>query len=258
MPNYNILEKFLDIMENTMFSKSVLLDFTRIIYNDSDSTPFWNFALIDQILDKNKIIAIEEKLKSLNRKPAIYFENTNLFIPLIGLLEKDGYRLNNEDSWMFYKNKVTDTSGFDKIKRVGSPEDLKIWLNTLNGCYRTNDPQNPYGELGVYVSLAERAWKSNNLTSKFEYFIAFKEMMPVAVATLTYEKDLGYISNVGSIQEVRGQGYGKLITLFCVYQAQKRDTDQICLATERGTFPNIFYKKLGFKTRFTARCYVKD
>lgn len=258
MTNHNILEKFLDIQENTMFGKSIKFDFARIIYNDFDSTPFWNFALINQTLDKNQIPIIEEKLRFFNRKPAIYFENTNLLAPFINVLKSNDYRLNNEDSWMFYEDKIIDTSGFDQIKRVESSKDLKIWLKILNDCYKINDPQNPYGELGSYIGLAERAWKSNNSIGKFEYFIAFKEKIPVAVATLTYQGDLGYISNVGSIQEVRGQKYGKLVTLYCAHQARQRKINQICLSTEEGSYTNTFYKKIGFKTRFTARCYVKD
>ena len=241
-----------------MFGELISLDFARIIYNKSDSTPFWNYALTNQILSADKITAIEEKLKSLNRKPAIYFENTDSLAPFIGILKNNGYLLNNEDSWMFYEDEAVNILDFSKIKRVESSEDLKIWLDTLNKCYQANDPQNPYGELGDYINLAENAWEKNHSVGKFEYFIAFKENEPVAVATLTHQEGLAYISNVGSIQEVRGQGYGKLITLFCVHQAKERDISQICLATEEGTYPNAFYKKIGFKTRFTATCYVKN
>ncbi|MFA5080096.1 MAG: GNAT family N-acetyltransferase [Candidatus Paceibacterota bacterium] len=258
MSNYNILEKFLKIQENTLVSKLILLNFAKIIYNELDPSFYWNFALIDQPIDKNKINKIEKTLKFFDRKPAIYFENTNFFVPFIEVLEKDGYRLNSEDSWMFYEEEVPKGLNFNEIKRVESVEDLNVWLETLDKCYNDNDLQNPYGELGNYFDLAERAWKKNNSIGKFEYFIAFKELIPVAVATLTYEENLGYISNVGSIQEVRGQGYGKLITLFCVNEAKRLNIEQVCLATEDGTYPNKFYKKIGFKTRFMARYYVKE
>ena len=258
MANYNILEKFLNIQETTMFSKSIKLDFAKIIYNDTDTTPFWNYALTPRPLDKNEIATVAKKLESLNRKSAFYFENADLFVPFIDALKNDGYQMNNDDSWMFYEGKTVQTIGFNKVKRVESIEDLKIWLSTFDKCYQENDPQNPYGELGSYVDLARHAWERNNAVGKFEYFTAYNKNTPVAVATLTREKDLEYISNIGSLQDVRGQGYGKLITLFCIHQAQKRDSKHICLATEEGTYPNEFYKKLGFKTRFTAQCYVKD
>ena len=82
--------------------------------------------------------------------------------------------------------------------------------------------------------------------------------MPVAVAALTIVNGLAYISSVGSLRRVRGQGFGKLATLFCVQRAKDSGLTEICLATEEGTHPNEFYKRIGFTTRFTAKCYVKN
>jgi hypothetical protein len=59
------------------------------------------------------------------------------------------------------------------------------------------------------------------------------------------------------MQSVRGEGYGKLATLFCVNEALKNSVSDVFLATEEGTYPNTFYKKIGFKTRFTGIGYVK-
>lgn len=258
MTNQDVLNNFLDIQEGTMFSKSIQLDFARIIHNDTDATPFWNYALVDKTLDEEEVATIEERLRALDRSPAICFENTDSFAPFINTLEKAGYQLNNDDSWMFYEGGAIDTARFESIKRVSSPEELALWSDTIDKCYRENDPQNPYGELGAYIGLAERAWETNQAEGAFEYLTAFKGDVPVAVATLTLQNGLGYISNVGSIQEVRGQGYGKLITLYCVDQAQRKGAKEVYLGTEEGTYPHDFYQKISFKTHFTARNYVMN
>lgn len=92
---------------------------------------------------------------------------------------------------------------------------------------------------------------------RIEYFMVYKGNKPVAVSTLTNYGDIGYISNVGSIREVRGEGFGKAATLFCVKESIKHGNKEHCLATEEGAYPNEFYKRIGFATRFTAIGYTK-
>jgi len=76
--------------------------------------------------------------------------------------------------------------------------------------------------------------------------------------TLTNHDGIGYISNVGSLRKVRGEGFGKIASLYPVSQSIKNGNLEHCLATEEGTYPNEFYKRIGFETRFTAVCYVKQ
>ncbi len=257
--NHQILDAFLDIQRDTMFSRSIPLDFARITHSEADPSPFWNYALTDTSLNEKEVALIEEKLASLNRKSMIYFESRQELDPLKDVLLSKGYRFHNQDSWMFYKgDKQLDAPAFSSVKRVGNEHDLDLWIKTIDQCYVLNDPQNPYGKLGLYLDLARKAWLANNSEGKFEYYLAYKGDVPVAVATLTFKDGLGYISNVGSLQSVRGEGYGKLITMYCVYRAQQMDCKEIFLGTEEGTYPNEFYKRLGFKTRFTAMGYVKE
>ena len=56
---------------------------------------------------------------------------------------------------------------------------------------------------------------------------------------------------------MRGEGYGKLATLYAVLESQRLGNSDHALATEEGTHPNEFYKRLGFETRFTALAYSK-
>ena len=146
---------------------------------------------------------------------------------------------------------------FFQVKKVKSEEDLKIYLETFNNCYKNDDPQNPYGELGDYLKVAEKVWYENHSLDRIEYFIAYKGAKPVAVATLTNFEDLGYISNVGSLKEVRGERFGKLVTLYCINVSKSRGNELHFLATEEHTYPNEFYKRIGFETRFTGIAYAK-
>ena len=107
------------------------------------------------------------------------------------------------------------------------------------------------------MALARSAWFKFNDTGKIEYFIVYKGSKPVAVSTLTNFAGIGYISNVGSLREVRGEGFGKTASLYCVYISKQNGNSEHALATEEGQYPNEFYKRIGFKTRFTALGYVK-
>ncbi|MBP9700192.1 hypothetical protein KBD71_02825, partial [Candidatus Woesebacteria bacterium] len=62
----------------------------------------------------------------------------------------------------------------------------------------------------------------------------------------------GYISNVGSLRSVRGEGFGKLVTLYAVDQSIKNRNSFHYLGTEEGHYPNVFYTRIGFETKFKA------
>lgn len=137
-------------------------------------------------------------------------------------------------------------------------QDLELFLKTFNNCYKKDDPQNPYGEVGSYLDSSKKAWIANSSSNKLEYFIIYNESQkPVAVSALTNYKGIGYISNVGSLQSVRGQGFGKLATFYCIYKSKLNGNKIHCLATEEGHYPYEFYKRLGFKDKFSAVYYQK-
>jgi N-acetylglutamate synthase-like GNAT family acetyltransferase len=260
--NNDIIKTFLDMQRDTMFSRQIPLDFARLIYSESEPSPFWNYAFTDKILSDAEISIIEEKLISVQRKPMVYFEVKENIEPLRAHLAEKGYIFFSEDSWMFFdpsaKIDTKNNARFDCIRRVENENDLTTWLATADRCYVADDAQNPYGPLGKdYLILAESAWKENHANDAFDYFLAYKDKEPVAVGTLTYQNDMGYISNIASLPSIRGQGYGKTVTLYCVHRSQMFDAREIFLATEEGTYPNAFYKKIGFKTRFTGTGYVK-
>lgn len=258
MNNYSFLRKYQELQHTVMYDKLIELDFARIGYCKLDKSRFWNFALTNKILSKEEISRIEQELQRLDRRCAIYFENKNDLRELADFLTDRGYKKDYEDSWMLYKGQNIDQTSFNQVKKVENEEDLKVFLDTFNNCYQKDDPNNPYGELGDYLKVAEKVWHRHHSTDRLEYFIAYKESIPVAVGTLTNYEGVGYISNVGSLREVRGAGFGKLVTFYCVYKSRKHGNSIHCLATEEGTYPNEFYNRIGFETRFTAICYAQE
>lgn len=240
-----------------MFDRLIELGFATVSFCEIDKTSFWNNALTDQMFTEEELSEIEQTMQSLGRVSAVYFEHRETLQPLISFLTAGGYKQEFEDSWMFWPGKDIDTSRFDSVKKVTNETELEVFLKTFDACYQKDDPQNPYGELGDYLEVTEKVWHKHCGTNRLEYLIVYKGDKPVAVSTLTNFEGIGYISNVGSLREVRGEGFGKLATFYAVEESKRCGNDTHCLATEEGTYANEFYKRIGFETRFTAVCYVK-
>ena len=257
MNNSLFLQNYQHLQYGIMFNKLVDLGFASIAWCDKYNSSFFNHAQVNTLLAKNKLDKIEKTLKNLKRKPAVYFENKQNLSGLVDFLIKQGYKKTWEDSWMFYSGQNKDERMFNQVKKVKNEAGLKEFLKTFNACYQKGDPQNPYGELGDYLDVTKNAWQKHNESDKVEYFIVYDGKKPVAVSTLTNFAGIGYISNVGSLKKMRGKGFGKTASLYCVKQSINNGNSEHALATEEGSYPNEFYKRVGFKTRFTALGYVK-
>lgn len=258
MKNSLFLDYYMHLQYQVMYQKLIDLEFASIGFCKIYDSPVFNLALVNSVLKDEQINRIESEMKLLDRKPSVYFENRDDLSELVRCLELKGYKKSFEDSWMFHDGLNIEKSRFSNVMKVLSQKELEVYLTTFDRCYQKDDPQNPYGELGGYVEVARNSWNVLNNSDKVEYFIVFKNGKPVAVATLTNFAGVGYISNVGSLKEVRGEGFGKLATLYCVNKSKENGNIEHCLATEEGQYPNEFYKRIGFKTRFSAIDYVKN
>jgi ribosomal protein S18 acetylase RimI-like enzyme len=257
MNNFSFLKKYQRLQDGIMYDKLIDLSFATVSYCDIYDSEFWNNALTGQVLEEDQLSKIEKILKEWDRKSTVYFENKSELELLKKLLVSRGYRKSFEDSWQFWKGGNIEEKYFDNVQKVINEGQLKVFLQTFDRCYQKDDPQNPYGELGDYLKVSEQSWHKHWETNRLEYFISYKNEEPVAVSTLTNFDDLGYISNVGSLPEVRGKGFGKAATLYCVKQSIKNGNKEHCLATEEGHYPNEFYKRIGFDTRFNAVAYTR-
>lgn len=258
MTNFEFLQKYQQMQNSIMYDEVEDFGFAQVGYCKGDDSSFWNLALVNKLLSEEELSKIETYLISLKRKPAVYFENRVDLKELISFLESKDYEWDYSDSWLFYTGMPIDQSRFDQVKKVETEKDLDIFTSTFDECYQENDPQNPYGTLGDYLEVARASWKKHHNNDRLEYFVAYKENKPVAVGSLNNYSGIGYISNVGSLREVRGQGYGKLVTLYMVEQSKKRGNFEHVLSTEEGHYPYEFYQKIGFKPRFVAMGYIKN
>ncbi len=257
MDNFKFLRGYQELQYSIMFDKLIDLNFCRVGYCAEDDSAFWNQALVNRLLTIEEIKIIESTLQKLNRKSTIYYENKPVFDSLTALLKANHYSFSFEDSWLFHLGGNIDSSRFKQVKKIVTERDLEVFLKTFDTCYQKDDPQNAYGELGNYLKIAKFSWEKHHQSNRVEYFICFEKSEPVAVSSLTNYGEIGYISNVGSLKKVRGQGFGKLATLYCVDVSKKNGNVYHCLATEEGTYPHEFYQRIGFEKKFSAIGYTK-
>ncbi|MFA5932691.1 MAG: GNAT family N-acetyltransferase [Microgenomates group bacterium] len=258
MTNFEFLQKYQQMQNGVMYDEIKDFGFAQVGYCKGDDSSFWNLALVDKLLTPEELLKIEEYLTSLNRKPALYFEKRDELETLVDFLKDKKYQWDYSDSWLFYTGSPIETNRFNQVKKVETEEELEVFIKTFDDCYQENDPQNPYGKLGDYLEVAKNSWLKHHANNRLEYFVAYKENQPVAVGSLNNYSGIGYISNVGSLPEVRGGGFGKLVTLYMVEQSKKKGNTEHVLSTEEGHFPHEFYQRIGFKPRFVATGYVKN
>lgn len=245
MDNYYFLKRYFKLQEGIMFDKLEELGFGSLGYCASDNSPFWNLVNVNNTLEIEQLKIIERKFRGLNRNPTIYFENRPRLGSLVSFLLNHGYDESYCDSWMFSVGENLDMTKFGSVKKVEKENDLQIFLKTFNDSYQNGDPQNPYGELGDYLNVAEKVWFRHHGDNRLEYFIVFKKSQPVAVSTLTNFDGIGYISNVGSLRRVRGMGRQRL----CIAFMNQRKTKTLCtvLQQKRATIQTSFISELDLK-----------
>lgn len=257
MQHYEFLVDYYNLQMQVMFAELLEKPYGLIGYSHDSESYFWNNLLLRRAITVEELTEVEEVLGKQNRKPAIYFERTEEEQSIINFVTPYGYKFLSEDCWMSYRGETLSKSIFRSARIVKSEAELEVFLEVFNKCYRNDDPQNPYGELGDYLETARKRWISTRGQKDMEYVLVYDFDNPVAVAALTSHGGIGYISNVGSLPKVRGLGYGKIASLFCVALSQEKQNTIHCLATENGTYPYEFYKRLGFEKEFSCLYYGK-
>ena len=256
MRNIDFLNNYQHLQYEIMSNYLIDLEFAMVALGKTYNSPVFNLAQIENKPTEEQLKVLEEVFKQYKKKSSIYFENSNSE-DIAQFLIDNGYKKHWEDCWMFHDGNNINDGKFGSVKKVEKEEDLEEFLSTFNVCYQKDDPQNPYGELGDYIDTAKKAWERHHKSGKIEYFTILKKEKPVAVSTLTNFAGIGYISNVGSLRDVRGEGYGKIASLYSVKKSFENGNKVVALATEEGDYPNEFYKRIGFVPKFTAIGYVK-
>ena len=185
MKPIEFLKSFFNFQKDITFNVLKKLDFGIFGFSKDDDSLYWNTVLLEKTISIKELKNIELLMSSFKRKPCLYFlqkDNSEN----IKLLEQENYKEAGIDQWLFFQDEKIDENRFNQVKKVENKIDLEIFLNTFNDCYKENDPQNPYGELGDYLKTAKKAWIKNNSNNKLEYFIIYNENQKPTSSSLNF------------------------------------------------------------------------
>jgi ribosomal protein S18 acetylase RimI-like enzyme len=257
MTNYEFLEKWFQLMNGGSFDGVEDLGSAKASFSKA-SHIFWNNALIDTLISDDQLQQIEDFYTSKQRTPALYFENTSEHQKLATFLESKGYEKKFEDNWLFYEKTEVSEKRFDTITQVKTDAEFELYMQAFVGSYQEDDPLNPYGAVPEdEIPKSWEEWRKLGPSGRIEKYVALKDGKPVAASGLHSFAGIGYIAPVGSLVSVRGEGFGKAITIYAVKRSIERGNQITCLSTEEGTYPHEFYQRIGFTKKFTALLYGK-
>ncbi len=252
---FDILKKFPYMHKNNPVSEIKINNNIILTFSKDDSELWWNYALINNTISNDELDYIETFFKKRNRFPSIYFSEGKKSKLIINFLKKNGYELTAQDSWLFWNKKSPTIDGKDIIK-IKTDIEFEKFIGTYIESYPKDDPKNSYGDQTEFAKALKKSWYDKKKSYDTHYLL-FGNNKPIATAILTNYQKIGYLTAIGSIPSVRGEGYGKKISLYCVQESFKLKNKYHFLVTEKGSYPYEFYQRIGFEPQFVVYLYTK-
>ncbi len=133
------------------------------------------------------------------------------------------------------------------LQNFESPTDARIQESPLS------DWEKPLqGAFNCSADLAERYAQTHVHALKkgcnFQHYCLYLAKEPIACATLSINKPLARIDDVGTLPEYRGQGHATRLMLHALAVASKNGCTHAFLEASNAGF--TLYQRLGFKTLF--------
>ena len=194
-----------------------------------------------------------------NRVPALYVTPSS---DLYGQERRylHSFERQYTDAWMVMQDEsiLTQFKSDSKIsvRPVESESDFeKVFVETFQIAYSSDDPNDPYGQLSpTYKSSLRNSWGENSQYKK-RHYIAEYEGQPAGVITAISNNGLVGIYNVGTISKFRHFGIGKAMMSTVAKEVGKDDV--LFLQTEKGSLVEKWYETMGFQAIFYGECYAK-
>ncbi len=258
-----LIDYFYKLNFGPYFQDCIELGWGVAYFSDLIKDEFNNHIFIrDRNGLKIKLKKINNLMRSKGRTPAIYFPNVEPLSNDSDILLSENYVISYSDSWMLFKGKnptVVIERG-TKIINVGRDVGLidgfcEVFSKGYSG---VKSQDNPYGGWSTegFLDATRCALMSSSIHQRMEAYLIKVNTRLVACGLLMSLNKRGYLAGIASIPEVRGKGYGKLISLFLTQSSLEKGNKITFLATELKSKNEKFYSKLGYKTVENGYCYV--
>jgi len=194
------------------------------------------------------------------RKTTMYLTPFSTPAKLSDVLQLQGFALAYQEAWMYYRSLCVSPRLPPRVTvdTVTDQETMRFFVEVFNGAYSGLDPREPYGQ--APPEWGETLYSSFNLQMtgrRVEYYMLREDGIPAAVLLTSEIEEYAGIYSVGTVPEMRGKGYGSLITLYALAELQRRGAKVVFLQTEKDSYNQEFYQKLGFLTEWTAEAWTR-
>lgn len=246
-----IIDILMDIhLNNGIYNKRIPYEFYDIYYSDIIDDEYWNYALIkDKNANLKKICEdIYEKMTKLDRKSVLYSPMILKQNYLKELYTDIWLMLDNIDNFPQYKSDLDI-----KIVKVNK-EDVDDFVDAVINGFSTGDKDDPYAYLpdSYHVAMLNSFKSDYNFINN--YCVKYNEEI-IGTATIIYRNNYAIMYNVTTNKKYKKHGVFKELMSEMIKDLKKIGITIICCQTEKNCYPELIYKKIGFKEIMQATAY---
>jgi ribosomal protein S18 acetylase RimI-like enzyme len=235
-----------------------------LFLSDCIEDSHWNFASCLKVDSQKEFMEAWEQIKSImarkKRVPAVYITPLSSAYQYKDKIVSDNFKIIYSDIWMMLENVsclAKYKSKFDIVITEVGEKDKEKFVDTIMEGFRTDDPNEPYGDMGdYYKDVLLKSFENSNKEYIIKHFMAQHNGIPTSTATVIVKDDIACLYNVATIKKYKNNGICKELMSDIFDRLLQSKISTIFLQTEKGSYVEEFYKKLGFKPAFEGICYA--
>jgi len=263
-----------DILNNTSSPLAAMEDnynayatyFSRLPYLELQQSPtmtfvmskeisFWNVVLRTRLTQYNVTASIEAMLarfEALNLPLTWHVLPSTQPADLERHLKEHNFLLFDEEPHMVIEPATLslhapNLPGFT-IERVTDAESFARWYEVTIAGFFASTPSLGRVLFDAYTLLGF------NSQGPFLHYIGYMNGEPVTSSTLLLAGGIAGIYDVSTLPSARGKGFGTVITLASLQEAQTLGYHYVCLQATKMGYP--IYERIGFQEQFRERKYL--
>jgi ribosomal protein S18 acetylase RimI-like enzyme len=171
---------------------------------------------------------------------------------LVEHLEREGLQHSSSDLGMAVD--IAGLKGGDKlsseleIRLVEDDQTMEEWMKVLSTVF-----QLPLDGFDKCLNLFNQGLSKK---AKFQHFIGLLGKTPVATSSILYDSEICGIYDVATVQEARGRGIGRMMTVLPLLEARQKGYGIAVLQSSK--MGRNVYASIGFEVIGELRTYYKN
>lgn len=238
----------------------------ELTYNPNIKDCYSNFISNFDVKNKQEfetiINKVEKNFIKINRPTTIYLIPfmKELYNNKENYFETDKYKLISTEVWQVYNDfsKIDDIDTKCNLNvKLQLATNMKDYAECVMSCYKTDDEDDPYGDLDEGYREGYTNYKKiyNDIKSEFYYIKVDNKI--VGTTQSVYNNKIYGIYSLAIKKEYRNKGIGKEVLKQQLKMCKSKNIGIAYLQTEQGFYPNKMYKKFGFEDLCVVYYYLK-